>query len=211
MIGPPGRQDDAGEAVPGILPPVVRRGDRRPFIPSRANCVRASVSPIVRSAPHHTISTPRSWRGTIPRPAGIWRITCCFSTEMPEFDRRVLEALRQPIEEGVLTGASRIKAAPRRFVLVAAMNPCPAGTTATTSARAAARRNRSPYGGRSSGPLRDRRSHCRSGIAMISAHADSGRAVGGGARPSAGGAWQTAIDGLRQRATDRIERRSVRR
>jgi len=52
-----------------------------------------------------------------------------FLDEMPEFDRRALEVLRQPLEEGRVTiaRAARTAVFPARFVLVAAMNPCPCG------------------------------------------------------------------------------------
>ncbi len=52
-----------------------------------------------------------------------------FLDEMPEFDRRVLEVLRQPLEDGRVTiaRAARTAVFPARFVLVAAMNPCPCG------------------------------------------------------------------------------------
>jgi magnesium chelatase family protein len=78
---------------------------------------------------------------------------------MPEFDRRVLEVLRQPLEDGRVTiaRAARTAAFPAHFVLIAAMNPCPCGflhderrecrCTPTQVAK---------YRGRLSGPLRDR-------------------------------------------------------
>jgi magnesium chelatase family protein len=78
---------------------------------------------------------------------------------MPEFDRRVLEVLRQPLEEGRVTiaRAARTAVFPARFVLVAAMNPCPCGflgderrACRCTPTQIAA------YRGRISGPLRDR-------------------------------------------------------
>ena len=52
-----------------------------------------------------------------------------FLDEMPEFKRRVLDAMRQPLEEGRITvaRAARTVGFPARFVLVAAMNPCPCG------------------------------------------------------------------------------------
>jgi len=82
-----------------------------------------------------------------------------FLDEMPEFDRRVLEVLRQPLEEGRVTiaRAARTAVFPARFVLVAAMNPCPCGFSGDdrrscrcTPAQIAR------YRGRLSGPLRDR-------------------------------------------------------
>jgi magnesium chelatase family protein len=82
-----------------------------------------------------------------------------FLDEMPEFDRRVLEVLRQPLEEGRVTVARAARTAvfPARFLLVGAMNPCPCGFAGDerrachcTPAQVSAYRNRI------SGPLRDR-------------------------------------------------------
>lgn len=113
-------------------------------------------------APHHTISNVALvGGGAIPRPGEISLAHngVLFLDEMPEFDRRVLEVLRQPLEEGRVTiaRAARTAVFPARFVLVAAMNPCPCGflgderracrCTPTQIAR---------YRGRLSGPLRDR-------------------------------------------------------
>jgi len=113
-------------------------------------------------APHHTIShVALVGGGAIPRPGEISLAHngVLFLDEMPEFDRRVLEVLRQPLEEGRVTiaRAARTAVFPARFVLVAAMNPCPCGflgderrpcrCTPTQIAK---------YRGRLSGPLRDR-------------------------------------------------------
>jgi magnesium chelatase family protein len=99
--------------------------------------------------------------GSIPRPGEISLAHngVLFLDEMPEFDRRVLEVLRQPLEEGHVTIARAARTAlfPARFVLVAAMNPCPCGFAGDerrpchcTPAQIAR------YRGRLSGPLRDR-------------------------------------------------------
>jgi magnesium chelatase family protein len=113
-------------------------------------------------APHHTISNVALvGGGTIPRPGEISLAHngVLFLDEMPEFDRRVLEVLRQPLEEGRVTIARAARTAifPARFVLVAAMNPCPCGfsgddrrTCRCTPGQIAR------YRGRLSGPLRDR-------------------------------------------------------
>jgi magnesium chelatase family protein len=113
-------------------------------------------------APHHTVSNVALvGGGAVPRPGEISLAHngVLFLDEMPEFDRRVLEVLRQPLEEGRVTisRAARTAVFPARFVLVAAMNPCPCGfrgderrpcrCTPTQIAR---------YRGRLSGPLRDR-------------------------------------------------------
>jgi magnesium chelatase family protein len=83
-----------------------------------------------------------------------------FLDELAEFDRDVLEALRQPLEEGriVIARAGRVMAFPARFQLVAAMNPCPCGFAGSLPE---GRCRCMPaeierYGRRISGPLRDR-------------------------------------------------------
>ena len=113
-------------------------------------------------APHHTISNVALvGGGAIPRPGEISLAHngVLFLDEMPEFDRRVLEVLRQPLEEGHVTiaRAARTAVFPARFVLVAAMNPCPCGFSGDD--RRSCRCTPAQIGryrGRLSGPLRDR-------------------------------------------------------
>ena len=113
-------------------------------------------------APHHTISeVAMVGGGSLPRPGEISLAHngVLFLDELPEFDRRVLEALRQPLEEGRVTvaRAARTSAFPARFMLVAAMNPCPCGFRGDQ--RRACRCSEPQierYAGRISGPLRDR-------------------------------------------------------
>ena len=113
-------------------------------------------------APHHTISeVAMVGGGSIPRPGEISLAHngVLFLDELPEFDRRVLEALRQPLEEGRVTvaRAARTSSFPARFMFVAAMNPCPCGFLGD---RRRACRCSEPqiqrYASRISGPLRDR-------------------------------------------------------
>jgi magnesium chelatase family protein len=78
---------------------------------------------------------------------------------MPEFDRRVLEVLRQPLEEGRVTiaRAARTAVFPARFVLVAAMNPCPCGMLGDERRPCRCTPSQvARYRSRISGPLRDR-------------------------------------------------------
>src|SRR5262249_30497304 len=113
-------------------------------------------------APHHTISDAALvGGGSQPRPGevSLAHHGVLFLDEMLEFTRHVLEVLRQPLEEGTVTIARAARSAlfPARFMLVAAMNPCPCGfygdsaRTCRCSPPQIAR-----YHGRLSGPLRDR-------------------------------------------------------
>jgi magnesium chelatase family protein len=82
-----------------------------------------------------------------------------FMDEMPEFDRRVLEVLRQPLEEGHVTIARAARTAifPARFVLVGAMNPCPCGFAGDDRRPCRCTPMQvAKYQNRLSGPLRDR-------------------------------------------------------
>ena len=113
-------------------------------------------------APHHTASAAALvGGGSIPRPGEISLAHhgVLFLDELPEFDRRVLEVLREPLESGriVISRAARQAEFPAAFQLVAAMNPCPCGYAGDVSGRCgcppeAVRR----YRARVSGPLLDR-------------------------------------------------------
>jgi magnesium chelatase family protein len=113
-------------------------------------------------APHHTISdVALVGGGAVPRPGEISLAHhgVLFLDELPEFSRRALEVLRQPIEAGSVTvsRAARTAHFPARFLLVAAMNPCPCGHLGHP--RIACRCTPlqvQRYASRISGPLRDR-------------------------------------------------------
>jgi len=81
-----------------------------------------------------------------------------FLDELPEFHRRSLEVLRQPLEQGVVTISRALCSTtfPARFVLVAAMNPCPCGEANRPGACRCSDRERARYRRRLSGPLLDR-------------------------------------------------------
>ncbi|WP_192631784.1 YifB family Mg chelatase-like AAA ATPase [Lysobacter sp. OAE881] len=113
-------------------------------------------------SPHHTASAVALvGGGAQPRPGEISLAHqgVLFLDELPEWDRRALEVLREPLESGVITVSRAARSAefPARFQLVAAMNPCPCGWAGDPSGRCrcspdAVRR----YRGRVSGPLLDR-------------------------------------------------------
>jgi magnesium chelatase family protein len=167
MVGSPGAgKTMMARRLAGILPPltfdealeVTAIHSVAGLLPSKAGLV--TTRPF--RAPHHTVSDAALvGGGAIPRPGEISLAHhgVLFLDEMPEFGRRVLEVLRQPLEEGCarIARAARTAVFPSRFMLVAAMNPCPCGflgdpvrvcrCTPTQVDR---------YAGRISGPLRDR-------------------------------------------------------
>ena len=167
MIGPPGAgKTMLARRLPGILPPLsFDESIEVTTIHSVAGQLRPGVGLITDRpfrAPHHTISdVALVGGGSVPRPGevSLAHHGVLFLDEMPEFDRRVLEALRQPIEEGRITvsRALRSLAFPARFVLVAAMNPCPCGYFGDPRrACKCTPQQTARYHNRLSGPLRDR-------------------------------------------------------
>ncbi|MDO8485427.1 MAG: YifB family Mg chelatase-like AAA ATPase [Candidatus Limnocylindrales bacterium] len=166
LLGPPGSGKTLlARTIPGLLPPL----DDAAALAATVVASAAGDGPIrgLRRrppfrAPHHTISYaamvgggPRLSPGEITMAdQGV-----LFLDELPEFGRDVLEALRQPLEEGrvAIARAGRATTFPARFQLVAAMNPCPCGY-AGTSERSCACPGTVPerYQRRVSGPLRDR-------------------------------------------------------
>ncbi len=113
-------------------------------------------------APHHTASAVALvGGGSTPRPGEISLAHhgVLFLDELPEFDRRVLEVLREPLESGRITisRAARQADFPARFQLVAAMNPCPCGYLGHYSGRCSCTPDQvQRYRSRISGPLLDR-------------------------------------------------------
>ena len=113
-------------------------------------------------APHHTISNiALVGGGREPRPGemSLAHQGVLFLDEIPEFDRRVLEVLRQPLEDGVVrvARAAGVAVFPARFVLIGAMNPCPCGYAGDRERECRCTpRQISQYQRRLSGPLRDR-------------------------------------------------------
>ncbi len=137
LVGPPGSGKTLmARALPGILPPLtLEEALDVTRIYSVADQLPADV-PLVRErpfrAPHHTIShAGLVGGGNWPQPGEISLAHrgVLFLDEMPEFGQRVLEVMRQPLEDKTVT-ISRAQGAstfPANFQLVGAMNPCPCG------------------------------------------------------------------------------------
>lgn len=136
MTGPPGvGKTMLARRLPGILPPM-DQGEALEVTRIQSVLGQEIGAGLVRErpfrAPHHTISyAGLVGGGTRVRPGEITRAHngVLFLDELPEFGRRSLEALREPLEEGriTLTRASGSMTFPARFLLLAAMNPCPCG------------------------------------------------------------------------------------
>ncbi len=167
FIGPPGSgKTMLSRRLPTILPPLsLSESLETTRIYSAAGKLAADTPLLVRRpvrAPHHTASAAAMvGGGSIPQ-AGEVSLAhhgILFLDEFPEFMRSILETLRQPLEEGFVTIArahSSIRF-PARFMLVAAMNPCPCGYFG--DARKPCQCNPvqiERYLGRISGPLIDR-------------------------------------------------------
>ena len=133
MIGPPGSgKTMLARRLPSILPPLSLE---EALEATRIHSVVGTLSadqPLVAvrpfRSPHHNISEAGTvGGGSVPRPGEV--SLAHFLDELPEFRRDVLEALRQPLEDGIVT-IGRAKSTftfPARFMLVCAMNPCPCG------------------------------------------------------------------------------------
>ncbi|MEI7490259.1 MAG: YifB family Mg chelatase-like AAA ATPase [Bacteroidota bacterium] len=137
LIGPPGAgKTMMAKRLPSILPPLIlQEALETTKIHSVAGRLNGS-GPLVTArpfrSPHHTISpVALVGGGSIPRPGEISLAHngVLFLDELPEFNRQVLEVLRQPMEDRVVT-VCRAKVSvtyPASFMLIAAMNPCPCG------------------------------------------------------------------------------------
>ncbi len=166
MSGPPGTgKSMLAQRFAGILPPMTADEALESAAIQSVGSVGFDVCNWGRRpfrSPHHTASAVALvGGGTHPRPgeASLAMHGVLFLDELPEFDRRVLEALREPLESGRITisRAARQVDFPAQFQLVAAMNPCPCGYFGHFNGRCRCTPEQvARYRARLSGPLLDR-------------------------------------------------------
>ncbi|GAB4100279.1 YifB family Mg chelatase-like AAA ATPase [Sinomonas halotolerans] len=168
FVGPPGAgKTMLAERLPGILPDLDDEAAMEvTAIHSLSGDPRGARELIRRPPfenPHHTASAPAIIGGGsgVPRPGAASRAHrgVLFLDEAPEYEPRVLDSLRQPLESGelVLHRAAGAAAYPARFQLVLAANPCPCGQGAGKGlACTCTAQSKRRYFGRISGPLLDR-------------------------------------------------------
>lgn len=166
LIGPPGTgKTMLASRLPGILP---RMDDDEALATAAIQSIAGKGFSLQKwkqrpfRSPHHTASAVALvGGGSHPRPGEISLAHggALFLDELPEFDRRVLEVLREPLESGTIniSRAARHVEFPACFQLVAAMNPCPCGYLGDGSGRCHCSPDRiRQYRSRVSGPLLDR-------------------------------------------------------
>ena len=166
MVGPPGTgKSMLAERLPGILPPMTRAEALAAAAMQSlgsAGFVIANWGKRPFRAPHHTASAVALvGGGSQPRPGEISMAQhgVLFLDELPEFDRNVLEVLREPLESGRISvsRAARQAEFPAEFQLVAAMNPCPCGYLGHPNGRCRCTPDQvARYRRKISGPLLDR-------------------------------------------------------
>ena len=170
MMGPPGAGKTLiAKCIPSIMPPL---SEDECLDVSAVYSVRGALSqgePLITTRPFvaaHSSSTDISLvgGGSIPRPGAVSLAHkgVLFLDEIPEFSRKALEALRQPLEDGLvhITRNRDVCTFPADFMLVAAMNPCPCGNYPDMNRCTCDEGRRTRYLSKISGPFLDRMDIC---------------------------------------------------
>lgn len=166
MIGPPGTgKSMLAERLPTIMPSLTEQQALENAAIASVSCNGIDLNnwrkPAYRT-PHHTASAAALVGGgsnPMPGEISLAHHGVLFLDELPEFDRKVLEVLREPLETGKITisRAARQTDFPARFQLIAAMNPCPCGHLGDSSGRCHCTSEQvQRYRSKISGPLIDR-------------------------------------------------------
>jgi magnesium chelatase family protein len=165
LVGPPGTgKSMLASRLPGLLPPMTQQAalESAAVLSLAGQFCPENFGAHPYRCPHHTASSAALvGGGSVPRPGEISLAHqgVLFLDELPEFDRRVLEALREPLESGRIhiSRAARQAEFPAQFQLVAAMNPCPCGFHGAASGKCRCTPDQvARYRSRISGPLLDR-------------------------------------------------------
>jgi magnesium chelatase family protein len=165
LAGPPGTgKSMLACRLPGLLPPMTQAAalESAAVLSLAGQFHPEHFRRHPYRAPHHTASSAALvGGGSVPRPGEISLAHqgVLFLDELPEFDRRVLEALREPLESGRIhiSRAARQAEFPAQFQLVAAMNPCPCGYLGDVKGRCRCTPDQVlRYRNKLSGPLLDR-------------------------------------------------------
>jgi magnesium chelatase family protein len=165
LYGPPGTgKTMLASRLPGLLPPLTEREILDVAAVYSVASVESQLALGVRPfrSPHHTSSAAALvGGGSNPKPGEISlaHFGVLFLDELPEFQRKVLEVLREPLENGeVRISRARAQACyPAKFQLIAAMNPCPCGYHGSDNSRCRCTTEQiRRYRDRLSGPLLDR-------------------------------------------------------
>ena len=173
MVGPPGSgKSMLAKRLPSILPDMTREETMESTGIWSVRGLTDEAHPILRQrpfrAPHHTLSTAAMAGGLSgqggsaqlqPGEVSLAHNGVLFLDELPEYRRDVLEVMRQPLEDGVVTVSRAAGTAvyPSRFMLVCAMNPCKCGWYGAPGGRCrCSEKSVRDYHARISGPLLDR-------------------------------------------------------
>ncbi len=164
LIGPPGSgKSMLAKRLPSILPDMTREEILLTTEIHSVAGLTSAAAPVVSRrpfrAPHHSVSAAALAGGALLQPGemSLANNGVLFLDEFPQFRRDVMESLRQPMEDGVVTisRSSGTATYPSRFMLVCAMNPCRCGFYGTARCRCSETELRR-YRSRVSGPMLDR-------------------------------------------------------